>query len=174
MILIIDLNTDPLHSLEFARPIEKMMEGLGFPCKTLNISETIGLEKYHKLIIPGTPYGDISYLQKDLSFVKGFKGDILGICAGAQVIAKLWGAEVSACKEIGVTRLMGQKDILSSVSEVYNLHSYAFSCPEGFDVLARSESCIQGIKHRERRIYGLIFHPEVMNRKLIEDFASTP
>ena len=39
-----------------------------------------------------------------------------------------------------------------------------------FIVLARSENSIQIIKHKSRQIFGVSFHPEVRNQKIIDNF----
>ncbi|MCJ7423113.1 hypothetical protein MUP01_02450, partial [Candidatus Bathyarchaeota archaeon] len=52
----------------------------------------------------------------------------------------------------------------------YELHKYSIKPSLELDVLAESNNCVQAIKHRERNIYGVLFHPEVRNRKIIEQF----
>ena len=40
-----------------------------------------------------------------------------------------------------------------------------------FDVLAESKYCPQAIKHKEKPYFAVLFHPEVRNKKIIENFC---
>ena len=55
--------------------------------------------------------------------------------------------------------------------EGYMLHNDAASLPEGFSLLAGRAEAAQAFRHRSRPIYGIIFHPEVRNRWILEGFA---
>jgi GMP synthase-like glutamine amidotransferase len=39
-----------------------------------------------------------------------------------------------------------------------------------FDVVAESAQCIQAIKHKQRNVFGLLFHPEVRNPEILQRF----
>jgi GMP synthase (glutamine-hydrolysing) len=64
--------------------------------------------------------------------------------------------------------------LFSSSFDAYTLHNYSVKpCPD-FEVLATASECnrIEAIKHKERDLYGVLFHPEVRNADIIERFLS--
>lgn len=99
------------------------------------------------------------------------KVPVLGICAGHQFIARHFGGEAAPGEgEFGATEMEvlphEEPEILAGVPErsvVWESHHDEVTRPpQGFEVLARSERCgVQVMRHREREIYGLQFHPEV-------------
>jgi GMP synthase (glutamine-hydrolysing) len=44
--------------------------------------------------------------------------------------------------------------------------------PEDFRLLAGGKESVEGFGHRVRPIFGIIFHPEVRNRWILERFAN--
>jgi len=109
---------------------------------------------------------------------------ILGICAGHQYIARFFGGEVKPSKipEFGKIEL----EILESDDEIFkdiprriiaweSHNDEVTKMPSNFIHLAKSENClIQAMKHRDKAIYGLQFHPEVEHteygEKIFENF----
>jgi GMP synthase (glutamine-hydrolysing) len=96
---------------------------------------------------------------------------VLGICLGAQLLAKCLGARVYPMrrKEIGwyPVRLTGAGrndrlfDGLADEETVFQWHGETFDLPDGSVKLAESEICAnQAFRHGEN-LYGLQFHPEV-------------
>ncbi len=95
----------------------------------------------------------------------------LGICLGAQLIAKATGARVTKNpeKEIGWYRVIlndnGLKDGLfegfPEVFKVFQWHGDTFSIPQGGKRLAFSELCQNQALKYGRNIYGIQFHVEV-------------
>ena len=55
--------------------------------------------------------------------------------------------------------------------EGYHLHNYGVTLPEEFLLVAGTTEVVEAFKHRERSTYGIIFHPEVRNRWILERFA---
>ncbi len=95
---------------------------------------------------------------------------ILGICAGHQFMARFFGGKVQPCDipEFGKVELtLLAADTLfegvSQTSTVWESHNDEVSIlPKDFVVLAESENCpIQAMKHTQKPLYGLQFHPEV-------------
>lgn len=96
---------------------------------------------------------------------------VLGICAGHQFMARHFGGSAAPGEgEFGATELHvlphDDPDILAGVPETSQVweshHDEVNGVPEGFEVLARSDRCpVQVMRHRERRLYGMQFHPEV-------------
>ncbi|MGM0405005.1 MAG: GMP synthase subunit A [Thermoplasmatota archaeon] len=95
---------------------------------------------------------------------------ILGICVGAQFIARYYGGEAGATEspEYGKTdiKVLDQDDLFIDIpSEFVAWESHNDEIKElgpKLIHLATSESCkYQAFKHEDKKIYGLQFHPEV-------------
>ncbi len=94
---------------------------------------------------------------------------VLGICYGHQLIASLLGGRVERGRgEYGRTLVkLVERDPLfegwGSEEEVWMSHAdYVAEPPPGFRVLAVSENgYIAAMRHEEKPIYGVQFHPEV-------------
>ena len=56
--------------------------------------------------------------------------------------------------------------------QAYELHSFACDPPEGWVVTAVSEGCIQAVRHPDRPLSGVMFHPEVRNDDVLARFLS--
>ncbi len=54
--------------------------------------------------------------------------------------------------------------------KAYTLHNYSVEPSQTFETLAESTKCIQAIKHKQKNIYGVLFHPEVRNQEILKRF----
>jgi GMP synthase (glutamine-hydrolysing) len=108
---------------------------------------------------------------------------VLGICLGAQLLAKALGGSVSrnATREIGwydveLTADGACDPVLSAftpVQQVFQWHQDGIQLPPGIVHLASSDaSSVQAFRHGEH-VYGFQFHLEV-NRSLIERWLTVP
>jgi GMP synthase (glutamine-hydrolysing) len=96
---------------------------------------------------------------------------VLGICLGAQLIAKTLGADVypNKHKEIGwydlhSTTEAGRASILKSLGQtekVFQWHGDTFDIPTGAVHLAASPLCLNQAFRYGDKVYGLQFHLEV-------------
>jgi GMP synthase (glutamine-hydrolysing) len=96
---------------------------------------------------------------------------VLGICLGAQLIAKTLGADVypSKQKEIGwydlhITPQAAQGSILKSLGQtekVFQWHGDTFDIPASTVHLAASPLCVNQAFRYGEKVYGLQFHLEV-------------
>nr|GMC80745.1 GMP synthase [glutamine-hydrolyzing] [Ipomoea batatas] len=115
---------------------------------------------------PSFPPGFIEYVQSRGVYV-------LGICYGLQLIVQQLGGKVNVGEkheygrmEIEVAKegsgLFGNKRV-GDRQVVWMSHGdEAVKLPDGFQVVARShQGAVAAIEHRERRFYGLQYHPEV-------------
>lgn len=108
---------------------------------------------------------------------------ILGICLGAQLLAKALGASVCAAdeKEIGwydlELSLAGQEDELLSqftpVQKIFQWHGDRFELPADTVQLASSERCASQAFRYQDHAYGFQFHLEV-SQSLIERWLTLP
>lgn len=110
---------------------------------------------------------------------------VLGICAGHQFMARYFGGEVkpAVTPEFGKIELMLLKegDLLfkgvPQKSTVWESHNDEVTLlPDDFELLAESENCkIQAMRHKEKTLYGLQFHPEVehteFGEKIFKNFV---
>jgi len=97
---------------------------------------------------------------------------VLGICYGLQVIGMLLGGQVTGAerREYGhaACHVDDDRDLfngLSSPMDVWMSHGdHVTSLPEGFISLAHTENAPKAaVANREKRIYGIQFHPEVVH-----------
>jgi GMP synthase (glutamine-hydrolysing) len=108
---------------------------------------------------------------------------VLGICYGLQLIGKLFGGEVerSQKREYGKAIIhIGKIDALflgvKDNTVIWMSHGDHLSkTPPGFEVLAHTENIpCAAIGNREKKIFGLQFHPEVAHtqegKKIIQNF----
>ena len=97
---------------------------------------------------------------------------ILGLCYGLQLIAQITKGKVepATCKEYGIAQVEIDKTVgvlegLGKKEKVWMSHGdTVFEAPPGFEVLAHTGSCpVAAFKHKEKPIYGLQWHPEVIH-----------
>jgi GMP synthase (glutamine-hydrolysing) len=99
---------------------------------------------------------------------------VLGICYGLQLMAFQLGGEVdrAAKREFGRARLIvdAENGIFTGVSkstEVWMSHGDSLTkLPDGFEPIAHSDNApICAIRNKQKKIYGVQFHPEVVHTK---------
>jgi GMP synthase (glutamine-hydrolysing) len=178
MILIVDMNQkkDSLALAEFVLPIASIVGGTaGYEVRHHTEVDRETADRYEKVILSGTPLKDNAYMDhiEGFGWIRDAGIPVLGICAGMQVIGMVFGSFLVECREIGMTRIetTGENPFFSGTFEAYELHSYSVEPSGDFEVIARSENCVQGIKHKGREVYGLLFHPEVRNKEIVERFV---
>lgn len=86
---------------------------------------------------------------------------VLGICFGAQALARTLGAEVTRAPstEIGWLNVSSGSPVLIPEGPWFTWHSDVFSLPDGATLLARNEHSAQAFAHGPH--LGVQFHPEV-------------
>jgi GMP synthase (glutamine-hydrolysing) len=160
MILIISICKEKLHELEFVKPIEDIVRKIDkvkvVNCQNLKDSD---IAKADKIIICGTSLKDNDFLMHldKFSWIKTTNKKILGICGGAHIIGLILGYKLKKKKEIGLKDLVLKKEFLGMKGklQVYHLHQF-YALPE--------------VYHKDN-IYATLFHPEVRNKILIENFV---
>lgn len=99
---------------------------------------------------------------------------LLGLCYGHQLISYLSNGkvELGTRREYGIAHIVVDKPVgvlnaLSREEKVWMSHGdTVYELPEDYEVLAYTESCpIAAFRHKEKRIYGLQWHPEVVHTK---------
>ncbi len=179
MILIIDMNykKNSLGFDEFVSPITLIVKSQGdFSIKHYLEVTSQDLAESDKIILSGTTLKDTATLNHSEKFMwlKETDKPVLGICAGMQTIGLVFGCRLTRCLEIGMTKISTIKEnpLFNGDFEAYSLHSYCLEDLVDFEVWARSAKCIQAIKHKEKQISGVLFHPEVRNPNMLKQFIA--
>jgi len=172
-----------------------LLKDAGFRIRYINFGRTPDaipeIDKYDGLIILGGPmcvdqadkYPHLLAEIKAIQAAMESNMPVLGICLGAQLIAKALDAGVrqNPVKEIGwydVTPTPdGEKDPLfkhfSGTKKIFQWHGDTFDVPRKGVLLASSPECSNQAFRFGDRTYGLQFHLEV-DAALIERWLSTP
>jgi GMP synthase (glutamine-hydrolysing) len=130
---------------------------------------------------PMSVNGDLGYLRQELRFAAqaiAYGKPVLGVCLGAQLIAKALGAEVyaSPVKEIGwfplrFTEAAASDPLFHGVGpeeNVFQWHGETFDLPAGAQLLATSEACRNQAFRTRNAVYGIQFHLEVTPEMIAE------
>ena len=172
-----------------------LLKEAGFRIRYVNFGRTPdakpNVEKYDGLIILGGPMcldqtDSHPHLLTEIEAIRTAMErhmPVLGICLGAQLIAKTLGAEVrrNPVKEIGwydvTPTVEGAKDPLFScfngTEKIFQWHGDTFDIPHGAVHLATSPDCRNQAFRYGERTYGLQFHLEV-DEPLIHRWLKTP
>ena len=108
---------------------------------------------------------------------------VLGICLGAQLIAKALGARVyrNPEKEIGwapvyFTEAAESDAVFSGIvspTTLFHWHGETFDLPAGAEWLAYSDKCRHQAYRFGSNVYGVQFHPEI-TPEMIVDWSAQP
>jgi GMP synthase (glutamine-hydrolysing) len=153
----------------------------------ITVDEIEALKKQYNirgLVLSGGP---LSVYEKNApkldSRILELKLPVLGLCYGHQLIAQILGGTVLPAKkrEYGTTHITIDKpnEILKNLNEkqkVWMSHGDTIhKLPKKFEILAHTENTpVAAFKHKEKTIYGLQWHPEVIHTengmKMIKNF----
>ena len=178
MILIVDMNwkKDSLAFNEFVSPVVSVVRTLEeVRVKHFLDIEPTELEGYNKIVLSGTALKDHTTLKlvDKFNWIKKCHKPILGICAGMQTISLLFDEPLVKCLQIGMAEISTLKEnpLFQDNFKAYTLHNYSVESNQNFETLAKSTGCIQAVKHRQKNIYGVLFHPEVRNQEILKCFV---
>jgi len=177
MILIISVCSDRLSYFEFVKPVEEILKKARKDSRTryfLNMNHR-DVGQAEKAIICGTALKDFRYLNsiEKFTWIKEVDKPVLGICAGTQILGKLFDCNLAERTKIGRYKVkIVQKNSLTSKEEFYSyfLNSKAMEPNEDFEILGESGNLKCIVKHKRKRLYGCLFHPEVLNPEIITNF----
>lgn len=182
MILIIDLSyrARSLSHDEFVCPVAHIVHRAGREWRETHFSEmkSDGLTSAEGIILCGTALKDNLFATKvqEFSWLRTISVPVLGICAGMQLLCRVFGGTIRPGCEIGMTtvRVDTPDPLLCKhpAFPAYELHSYSCDPPRGWLTIAVSDECVQAIRHPEKPLYGVMFHPEVRNDWVVEQFLS--
>lgn len=192
MILIID------NGSQYTHLIKRNCRELGFEVEMLYAKagydkvEELLEEGVSRIILSGGPssvYTDPPNLSSAICAKirdEELKNPILGICYGHQMIAHTWGAKVAkgASAEYGLGEVEIDEEDALFVGVPKKLRAWVShydevkELPKGFRALAHSGTCpIEAMRHKERLVFGVQFHPEVWHTEhgetIIKNFLET-
>lgn len=115
-----------------------------------------------------SPRGHLWYSDQ-MEFVKGCNKPIIGICMGFEVICSAYGSKVEEMDQVILgyrqleTTKKGQKQIGKTKIKQYEAHKWRVKSVDEneFDVLAKSKTGVEVIKHKRKPIFATQFHPEI-------------
>ena len=123
------------------------------------------------------------WLEREADFLRGALEEevpVIGVCLGAQLLARAAGAWVGPARapEIGWLEVEltpdGRSDpvlgVLPPRTDAFQWHRYTFGIPNGGTELARSDVCTQAFR-LGRHAWGIQFHAEV-TQPMVEAWAA--
>ena len=178
-IIVVDFGSQ--YNMLISRRIREM----NVYCEVVSCNEEIKFDQDIKgIILSGGPNSVYDLNSPSIhKSILDLNVPILGICYGMQILVKTFDGLVVK----GDVREYGKNKIkiinnslltngLNETSIVWMSHSdHIGKMPEAFDVLATSDYAIAIVKHLEKEIYGVQFHPEVTHtvegEKLLNNFV---
>jgi len=182
MILIVDLSwkARSLSRDEFVAPVARIVSRAGYEWREVHFSaiSSQDINDISGIILCGTAIKDNVFAERaeEFTWLRDVNVPVLGICAGMQALCLIHGGFLRLACEIGMTtvRVTGPDPLLDNRQsfEAYELHSFACDPPPGWVVMASSDRCVQAVRHPNRPLYGVMFHPEVRNDQVVEQFCA--
>ena len=179
-ILIIDFGS------QYTQLIARRVRELNVYCEIhpFNKLNDLILDGFIGVILSGSPCSVLDEEAPDVNIDIFESLPLLGVCYGAQLLAKKMGGKVSKSKhrEYGSAKLCeinDFSDLLNQVdvgSTVWMSHGDTIMVlPEVFDQIASTENIpIAAFKWKDKPTYGIQFHPEVTHstqgKQLIKNF----
>ena len=179
MILIIDCGSSK------AGNFKQIFMEFGYKSEIFKPTELPDLEKYSGIVISGGPLllaePSSKYYLDYFDFLTTYSKPILGICLGHQIIGIKHNAMIYHGDEI---RRMQKITFLKDNALFFGIknntlfkedHTEYIDLPSDFILLASSDTCAnEAMKHKEKSIYGLQFHPEISGdagKLVLKNFA---
>lgn len=156
-----------------------VLQTLGFAldlrCPAMEQPLPTTLEGHSAVVVFGGPMSanddHIEFIRQELDWIPTVLAadkPYLGICLGAQLLARALGAVVSphaaGQREIGYYPIMPSpagQGLLPCPLMVYQWHQEGFALPQGSQLLATGQTFPHQAFRHGRRAYGLQFHPEI-------------
>lgn len=159
-ILLIDNGTTLLNKLRKLIPGEEIVhtfDDFDIDTTAFDVAILSGGSKYQLV-------GNEDKFAKEIDFIKNTKIPIIGICFGYELVATAFGAtlkELSEEKKGMYEVQVLDKNLGEGIIRVYESHRWIISTlPSVLEVLAVSNDGPEIIRHKERSVYGMQFHPE--------------
>lgn len=172
LVIVHQETSDPGRIGELLRSRSYQLD-MRYPCLGQALPDT--LERHEAAVVFGGPMSanddnELPFIRTELDWIpvalesgKPF----LGICLGAQLLARVLGASVRPHPEditevgyVPITPTEAGRSLFDELTHVYQWHREGFELPTDATLLAASDDYPQQAFHYDRA-YGLQFHPEV-------------
>jgi len=145
------------------------------------------MDDYDGAIVFGGPMSanddtTLPFIRDELDWIPSVleaKKPYLGVCLGAQLLARVLGGQVSlhpeGMKEIGYSRIqpVSEQADLSGLNHVYHWHQEGFEVPREAILLAEGQ-VFPNQAFRYDNAYGIQFHPEITHSMIRRWVAAAP
>lgn len=128
----------------------------------------------------GPHFMDVPGVKQAYAWIPEFKGNILGICRGHQILGLEYGAklEQGMYPEKGVVKVakLSEAKILKGLSPIFDIwaaHSDGITVPKSFSHIASSDACpVLMIENLKKNHIGVQDHPEILDesKQIIVNF----
>ncbi len=172
------------HLGRIAEPLEIARIPFQYQDLYLNPASHVSLENAAGLIFLGGPMSandNLDFIRRELDILEaGIRAGlpVLGVCLGAQLIARTLGERVypNRVKEIGWAPVFWTSDAcgdrlfsgLETPETVFHWHGETFDLPAGAEWLAWSAACRNQAFRYGAKVWGLQFHLEVTAEMISE------
>ena len=177
MILIINICKERLHEFEFVKPVCDILlkNKINYYVKNYLKLNADDLRHADKIIICGTSLKDSDFINKVFLFkwIKNFNKPLLGICGGMHLLGLVFNGKIKEKTEIGYFFEDFKKLFLGLFGrkEVYHLHQKYVEFDSNKFEICSGNKIPQAVKHKNKELYGVLFHPEVRQKDLIKNFC---
>ena len=173
---------------QWTHRIWRVLREIGCDSKIIpNTTSVSGIDADALVLSGGAPriVWESPKLGNCIDYLNEFRGPMLGICLGLQLMAIHCGGKAgpSEIPEYGLAKLrvIKEDDLFKGLPKeflVWESHNDEVKVAKDFVVLAESENCrIQAVKHVKKPYYGVQFHPEVNNtehgEEILRNFVNT-
>lgn len=160
--------------------IHRTLRDLGVETKLVeNTTPVEDLKDLDGLVLGGGP--TLERTGNCEKYLQELEMPVLGVCLGHQLVAKVFGGEVGEGRLGGYAevrvRIVGDDIIFEGLpSEIKVWASHADEVretPPDFKLLAESDICkVEAMRHNNKDIYGIQWHPEVFHTEKGTEFYS--
>lgn len=163
-VLLIDNGTKHLGKLkELLKNYEIHVCKLFSTYPDFNLFDLVVLSGGSQISVVSAP----EVFKQEIDLIKKSQTSIIGICEGCEIIAYTYGSELKylehKTKGVKKIHLISKEFVFNKDIEVYEAHHFAIkNLGDDLVELATSDDGVEIIKHKNKNIYGLQFHPEMM------------
>ena len=151
------------------------IRGFDFEIIRPSLGESLptNLNNYSAIVVFGGPMSandNVEFMKKEIDWIgQVLQSDVpfLGICLGAQILAKYLGCKIekntNELSEIGFYKIQPTENgikLFQSQDVFYQFHTEGFELPSGCELLAKGD-IFSNQAFKYKNCYGLQFHPEV-------------
>ncbi|MCK4730238.1 MAG: gamma-glutamyl-gamma-aminobutyrate hydrolase family protein [Candidatus Aenigmarchaeota archaeon] len=109
--------------------------------------------------------------KQEIELIKNSEIPVFGICLGFELICHFYGEKIEMLKEkkrgLRNLEIIEKDSLLKGIEKlsVFEAHRFYVKKVKNLILLAKSEIGAEIIKHREKPVYGVQFHPEIRLEK---------